>query len=114
MSEPIKGALIIIEGTDSYYTGESVKISHNIDIDRLLQKQKNFVNISPEKIASSCNEFYGSVIEEELNLRGKSLVDLITGGVRRYEFPDKDDKTAKRGARDFGLQDGWKLYLRIK
>lgn len=66
------GYITLIEGTNFHYMDEAVKISLDIDFDYELQKRKNFVEINPDKIASSCNEFYGRVIEEELNFYKKS------------------------------------------
>lgn len=97
------GYIIIIEGTDSYYTGNSVKISHNIDIDYVLQKQKNFININPEKIASSCNEFYESVIEEELNFYGNSDTSFAYD---IYESLGKDLQSLEK-EKAFMLRLGW-------
>ena len=61
------GYITLIEGTDSFYTGNSVKIFHNINIDHRLQKMINLIDINTDKIASSCNEFSQRIIEEELN-----------------------------------------------
>ena len=66
------GYIILVEGTNSFYTDKAIKISHNITIDYRLQKQNNFIDINADKIASSCNEFYQRVIEEELNFYDNS------------------------------------------
>jgi CRISPR-associated protein Csm5 len=97
------GYIIIVEGTNSYYTGKTVKISHDIAIDNRLQKQKNFIDINPEKIASSCNEFYGRVIEEELNFYENSDTSFAYDTYKSFEtdLPSLE----KEGA--FMLRLGW-------
>lgn len=97
------GYIIIVEGTNSYYTGKTVKISHDITIDDRLQKQKNFIDINPEKIASSCNEFYGRVIEEELNFYENSDTSFAYDTYKSFEtdLPSLE----KEGA--FMLRLGW-------
>lgn len=65
------GYNILIEGTNSDYTDKVVKISHDINIDHELEK-RNEIDISVDKIMSSCNEFYQYVIQNELNFYDSS------------------------------------------
>jgi CRISPR-associated protein Csm5 len=97
------GYIIIVEGTNSYYTGKPVTISQYIAFDNKLQKEKNFIDINPKNIASSCNEFYGRVIEEELNFYENSDTSLAYDIYKSFEtdLPSLE----KEGA--FMLRLGW-------
>lgn len=79
------GLIALVEGIDSYYTGKAVKISHNINIDSDLQKRNNFIDINADKIASSCNEFYQRVIEEELNFYENSDISYAYDTYEKLE-----------------------------
>lgn len=97
------GYIILIEGTNSRYTGRTVKITQDLAIDIRLQKQKNFIDINPEKIVSSCNEFYGKVIEEELTFYDNSDTSYAYDVYKSFE--DELPSLEKEGA--FMLRLGW-------
>jgi CRISPR-associated protein Csm5 len=60
------GYKILFEGTKSYYTNIPVTISQDIFIDDETKKNNNFINIDRDNIISSCNSFYGEIINNEL------------------------------------------------
>jgi len=97
------GYVILIEGTDSYCTDTAVKIFHNINIDRELQKRNDFIDINAEKIASSCNEFSEMIIEEELNFYDNSDT---SNAYDTYEKLEKDFNNFKN-EKAFMLRLGW-------
>lgn len=97
------GLVALIEGTNSYYTDKSVKIFHDITIDYRLQKQNNFIDITTDKIASSCNEFYQRIIEEELNFYEDSDTSYA---YYLYERLERDLHNFEK-ERAFMLRLGW-------
>ncbi len=97
------GYISLVEGTNSYYTSKTIKISHNIAIDYRLQKQNNFIDINADKIASSCNEFYGRVIEEELNFYEDSDTSLAYDVYKSFKI----DLPSLEREKAFMLRLGW-------
>lgn len=60
------GYNILLEATNSYFTNNILRISHDLRIDEDLKRNSEFMDINIESIASSCNEFYSKVLENEL------------------------------------------------
>jgi CRISPR-associated protein Csm5 len=96
------GYNILIEGTNSDYTDKTVRISHDINIDRELNKQNKF-DINIDKITSSCNEFYQNVIQSELNFYNSSKTSYAYD---RYEMLEEISSHLEK-EKSFILRLGW-------
>lgn len=60
------GYNLIIEATNADYIDKSIQITNEIYIDNELKKYTDFIDINFKDIIDSCNEFYSTVIQNEL------------------------------------------------
>jgi len=97
------GYNMMFEGTKSYYFDRASVASHDIWIDENLKKKSEFIDINIKKIISSCNEFYGMVINKELEFYGSSKTSYA---YEKYEQLAKDMGSLKN-ENSFILRLGW-------